>query len=73
MLKEIKDAADVTPAHIEEAADMREGQYGGYPLPWEEIIDRLQTYDEEWGSTMDSPAIKYLQSETRRVLRERRS
>ena len=68
---EIREAKDVTPAHIEEAADMREGLYGGYPLSWDDVISRLEGYREDWGSEMDSPAIKHLQREVRRLLRER--
>lgn len=70
---EIRTAEDVTPAHISEAADMREGLYGGSPLSWSEVIDKLEGYREDWGSDMESPAIKHLQREVRRVLRERES
>lgn len=71
--REIREAGDVTEAHIEEAADLREGLYGGERVPWNEVIDRIEASDEDWGTTMDSPAIKHLQRETNRVLRERRS
>lgn len=69
--KEIREPGDVTQAHIEEAAEMREGIYGGVPLDWQEVIDRLETSDEDWGSSMESSAIKYLQKEVRKLLRER--
>lgn len=68
---EIRTAEDVTSEHIEEAADMREGQYGGTPLNWGEIIDKLEGGYEDWGSSIDSPAIRFLKRETNRVLRER--
>lgn len=68
----IRESADVTEAHIEDAADMREGLYGGVPSTWTEVIDRLESDREDWGSDMLSPAILHLQRETRRVLRERR-
>lgn len=68
---EIRTAEDVTPAHIEAAADMREGIYGGIPLSWGEVIDKLEGYREDWGSEMDSPAIKHLQREVRKLLKER--
>ena len=68
---EIREAEDVTADHINEAADMREGLYGGDPLPWSEVIDKLEGYREDWGDKMDSPAIKHLQREVRKLLRER--
>ena len=68
---DIRTVEDVTAGHIEEAADMRGGLYGGKPLSWMEVIDKLEGYDDDWGSSMESPAIKYLQREVRRELRER--
>jgi hypothetical protein len=67
----IRTAEDVTAAHIETAADCREGLYGGEKLSWLEVIDRVEASDEDWGSDMTSPAIKHLQREVRRVLSER--
>ncbi len=68
---EIRDASDVTDAHVEEAADCREGLYGGEPLTWLEVIDRVEGRDEDWGSDMSSPAVKELQRRTRLLLKER--
>jgi len=64
-------ANDVTDAHIETAADCREGLYGGEKLPWLEVIDRVEASDEDWGSDMSSPAIKHLKREVAKILRER--
>lgn len=69
--REIRTADDVTDDHIETAADCREGLYGGEKLDWLETIDWIEGRDEDWGSDMESPAIKHLQREVRRVLRER--
>lgn len=69
-MKQIKEASDVTPEMIEEAADMRSGLYGGYRLGWGEIVDRLETSDTDWGSSMESPAIKHLQRSVRERLRK---
>ncbi len=71
--REIRQESDVTAEHIEEAADLREGLYGGEPVSWYETIDRIEASGEDWGQSMDTPAIKYLQRETRRVLRERKA
>lgn len=70
-ITKIRVPTDVTEAHIQEAADMREGLYGDRRLPWEEVIDRLEGYTEDWGDQMDSPAIRYLQQQVRRELRGR--
>jgi hypothetical protein len=69
-MKEIREPEDVTEANIEEAVEMRQGIYGGVPLSWEDVIYRLETSDEDWGSSMESPAIKHLQKEVRRRIRE---
>jgi hypothetical protein len=69
-MKEIRQPGDVTTEHVEEAASMRAGEYGGEVIPWDEIIDRLERgTDDDWGSQADSPAIKYLQREVRALLR----
>lgn len=70
--REIRLASDVTEAHIEEAADCREGLYGGVPLDWHDTIAQVEGRDEDWGDSMESEAIRYLQRETRKRLRERR-
>jgi hypothetical protein len=70
-VKEIREPGDVTEAHIEEAAEMRDGIYGGVPLDWHEVIYKLETLDEDWGDSMESPAIKHLQREVRKLLKER--
>ncbi len=68
---EIRDREDVTDTHVEEAADCREGLYGGVPLTWDEVISRVEGRNEDWGSSMDSPAIRELQRRTRLLLKER--
>lgn len=68
-MKAIRTAADVTADHIEDAAAMRAGEYGGEPLSWEDVIDKLEQADEDWGTSMTSDAIKYLQREVRAALR----
>jgi hypothetical protein len=69
-IREIRQAIDISPEHIEEAASMRAGEYGGEVLTWDEVIDRLERgSDEDWGTAMDSPAIKHLQREVRARLR----
>lgn len=67
---EIREAADVTEAHIEEAVDMRSGLYGGVKLPWQDVISQLESGDDDWGDSMESPAIKHLQREVNRRIRE---
>ena len=69
--KEIREPSDVTQAHIEEAADMRQGAYGGVRLSWNDVIDKLEASDEDWGSDMTSPAITHLKRETNKLVRER--
>lgn len=68
-VRAIRNPADVTADHIEDAASMRAGEYGGEPLSWDEVIDRIESGDEDWGNSMDSPAIKHLQREVRKLLR----
>ena len=70
--REIRDRQDVTDDHVEEAADMREGMYGGERLDWDDIIDKLERNSgEDWGSEATSPAIIELKRRVRALLRER--
>lgn len=69
---EIRTAEDVTEAHVTQAADLREAEFGGSKLSWDEVVTKLEKYnDEDWGSEMTSPAIKHLQREVRKVLKDR--
>jgi hypothetical protein len=68
-VREIREPQDVTPDHIEDATSMRAGEYGGEVIPWDDVIDRLESSGEDWGSSLDSPAIKHLQREVRSALR----
>ena len=70
-IKRIETAEDITQQHINDAADMRESEYGGRHLTWEEVIYKLETSTEDWGDSMESPAIKHLQKEVKKVLKER--
>ena len=70
---EIREASDVTEAHIAEAMDCRSGLYGGDRLSWDETISRIEGYREDWGSSMESPAIRYLKREVNKRLREQES
>lgn len=67
--REIWNAEDVTEAHIEEAISLRSGEYGGEVVPWDEVIDRIEASDEDWGSFSDSPAIRHLKAEVNRAIR----
>jgi hypothetical protein len=63
--KKIRFAGDVTDDHVAEAKDMRDGLYGDGPLPWDEVIDRIEAADEDWGDSMESKAIKELKRRVR--------
>ena len=71
------EAADVTPEIVEAAYAYAESPMGGRMLDWEEIWDRTdglrldsgQTLD--WGGTLDTPAMRKVQREVRRLLKER--
>lgn len=63
-------AEDVTQAHIDEAVDCRSGAYGGEAMPWPDVIDRIEASGEDWGSDMDSEAIRHLKKEVRNAMRE---
>ncbi len=67
---EIKNPEDVTEDHIAEAVDLRSGLYGGVPASWFDTIAHIESSQEDWGSDMDSLAIKHLQKEVRKRLRD---
>ena len=67
-MREIRFASDITEEHVQEAADMRSGLYGGEVLSWDDVIDRLESSDEDWGNSMDSEAIKALKRRVRVLL-----
>jgi len=69
-MKEIREPGDVTETHIEDAVAMRLGEGGWEKMSWEDVIDRLEGLGEDWGNDMSSPAIKHLQREVRRAIRE---
>lgn len=77
--REVRTAADVTEQDIVDACDMREPLHGenyDKPMPWDEVIYKLESYDHatgtyvDWGSSMDSEAIKYLKREVNRRMKE---
>ena len=69
--REIRKAEDVTEEHVTAAIELRSVEYGGAMLTWSEVIDQLERYgrDEDWGSSMESEAIRYLRTEVNRRMR----
>jgi hypothetical protein len=70
-LRLIREAADVTDDHVEQAASSRAGEFGGQPESWADTIDRLEQWSgEDWCSSFDSAAIKELKRRVAALLRE---
>jgi hypothetical protein len=71
--KQIRNASDITDIHVQGAIDMRDGLYGGEPLPWPDVIERLENNSgEDWGSDWNSPAIRELKRRVRAATGDRR-
>lgn len=72
-----RQAADVTTELVELVYGYAEAPMGGHMLTWEELWDRTDgarlndgsTLD--WGDQLDTPAMRKVQREVRRLLRER--
>jgi hypothetical protein len=70
-LRRVVHATDITDRHVSDAVLMRDGLFGGEPLPWVEIIDRLElTLNEDWGSDTESAAIQELKRRVRHAQRD---
>lgn len=72
-----REAADVTDEIIEMAYGYCDAPMGGHMLSWEEVWDRTDgaRLDNgqrlDWGNSLDTPAMRKVQREVRRLLKER--
>ena len=64
-------AEDITEGFVEWFYDSAiDGWYDDGPVDWEEVIDRAEDYEHDFGDSMLSPAILKIQRECRRIRRE---
>lgn len=61
---------DVTDDVLETVWDVIEGWYLDDPIDWEDVLDRADNAEWEFGDQWDDPVITYVQREMRRRKRE---